>query len=262
MAVLDHTESAFERLICREMISAGWEGEDPDGGPPTEFKSYDGALGLYGDDAIAFVMETQPKAWQKLLDLHGTVHNARVGLLKRIAAQIDKHGTIEVLRKGLSEKGVPLRLAYFEPDLKVDETAQKLYEANRLRVVRQVRFDPAIGDSVDIVLFVNGIPTATAELKNRYTGQDVDDAIRQYREDRDPAERPARPPRVRPLRARRRPGLHDDTLAGKDTRFLPFNQGSGGAGQPGGRATRRPSTAAIRPPTCGGASGSATRGWS
>ena len=103
-----------------------------------------------------------------------------------------------------------------------------------LRVVRQVRFDPNTGDSLDLVLFVNGVPTATAELKNRYTGQTVDDAIRQYREDRPGSN----------LTLGRRAFVHfalDAELAymttrleGKKTRFLPFNQGSGGAGQPGG----------------------------
>src|SRR5437660_2001822 len=108
MEVLDHTESAFERLICRDLIAAGWLGQDPDDGPLTDFKNYDATLGLYGEDLTTFVAETQSKAWQKLLALHGTEHNARVGLLKRVARQIDKQGTIEALRKGVSEKGVPL----------------------------------------------------------------------------------------------------------------------------------------------------------
>jgi len=234
MSVAAHTESAFERLIVREMVSAGgWLGEVTDGAP-TEHTGYDPALGLYPDDLIAFLKVTQGGAWDKLVAIAGSQDDARTGVLSRVAAQLDRRGTIELLRRGLTEKGVPLTLAYFEPDMELDPTARILYEANRPRVVRQVRFDARSGDSVDLVLFVNGVPTATAELKNRYTGQTVDDAMRQYREDR-PASN---------LLLGRRAFVHfalDADLAymttrleGRHTRFLPFNQGSGGPGEPGG----------------------------
>jgi type I restriction enzyme R subunit len=236
VSVLDHTESAFEKLIVSELITAGgWDGEDPAAGLPTDYRNYDGSLGLYPNDLIAFVAQTQAKAWSKLTVLGGSEPNARTALLKRVADQLDRRDPIDVLRGGLNEKGIKLRLAYFEPELKVDPRAQELYEANRLRVVRQIRFDPTKGDSVDLVMFVNGIPTATAELKNRYTHQTVDDAIKQYREDRDPKN----------VLFGRRAFVHfavdadhaymTTRLDGTRTRFLPFNQGSGGAGQPGGK---------------------------
>ncbi len=234
MSAAAHTESAFEKLIVREMATSGnWLAEITDGAP-TDHKRYDATLGLYPQDLVAFVKDTQGKTWDTLVELAGSEHNARVSLLKRIAAQLDKRGTIEVLRGGLTEKGVPVKLAFFEPDLELDPTARVLYNANRLRVVRQVRFDPNSGDSLDLVLFVNGVPTGTAELKNRYTGQTVDDAIRQYREDRPSSN----------VLLGRRAFVHfalDADLAymttrldGRRTRFLPFNQGSGGAGEPGG----------------------------
>lgn len=157
-----------------------WLGEVTDGAP-TEHRGYDATLGLYPADLIAFLGDTQGHAWDKLVELVGSEQTA--SQLERVAAQLDSRGTIDILRGGLTEKGVPLQLAYFEPDLEVEPTARTRYEANLLRVVRQVRFDPKSGDSLDLVLFVNGVPTATAELKNRYTGQTVDDAIRQYRED-------------------------------------------------------------------------------
>lgn len=234
MSAAAHTESAFERLIVHEMVSAGgWLGEVTDAAP-TEHAGYDAALGLYADDLIAFVKATQDRAWDKLVAIAGSGDAARTSLLSRVTAQLDKRGTIAVLRRGLTEKGVPIALAYFEPDLELDPTARVLYDANRLRVVRQVRYDASSGDSLDLVLFVNGVPTATVELKNRYTGQTVDDAMRQYREDR-PASN---------VLLGRRAFVHfalDADLAymttrldGKRTRFLPFNQGSGGAGEPGG----------------------------
>ena len=234
MPAAAHTESAFEQLIVREMVSAGgWLGEVTEG-TPTEHLGYDATLGLYPSDLIAFVKDTQGKAWDKLVALAGSAHSAEVSLLKRVAAQLDKRGTVEVLRGGLTEKGVAVRLAFFEPDLELDPAARALYAANRLRAVRQVRFDPGSGASLDLVLFVNGVPTATAELKNRFTNQTVDDAMKQYRADRPSTN----------LLLGRRAFVHfalDGDLAymtarldGKRTRFLPFNQGSGGAGHPGG----------------------------
>lgn len=79
---------------------------------------------------IAFVRDTQANAWDKLVDLAESEHNMQISLLKRVAAQLDKRGTIELLRGGLTEQGVALALAYFEPDLEVEPTARILYEAN------------------------------------------------------------------------------------------------------------------------------------
>ena len=92
---------------------------------------------------------------------------ARSALLKRLAGQLDRHGSVHVLRNGFSERGVAFSMCQLRPAHSIDPDTEARYQANRLRVVRQVRFDPKSGDSVDLVLFVNGIPTATAELKNR-----------------------------------------------------------------------------------------------
>lgn len=240
MATAAHTESAFERLIVRELVEpSGWLGEVTSAAP-TDHRNYDAQLGLYPGDLTAFVRDTQGRAWDTLVSLAGSERNASASLLKRVASQLDKRGTIDVLRRGLTEKGVEVKLAFFEPDLELDPQARVLYEENRLRVVRQVRLDPSSRDSLDLVLFVNGVPTATAELKNRYTGQSVEDAIRQYREDR---------PASNTLLSRRA-FVHfalDADLAymttkldGRRTRFLPFNQGSGGAGNPGGQGNPPP----------------------
>jgi type I restriction enzyme R subunit len=228
MTTLDHTESAFEKLIVAEMTgSGGWEAGDP--------RNYDAQLGLYFTDAVGFIVDSQPKQWDKLVSLAGAEAAARASLQKRLASQLDKHGTVQVLRRGFSERGVNLSLCQLKPAHSLDEATEEAYQANRLRVVRQVRFDPKGGDSVDVVLFVNGVPTATAELKNRWTNQSVDHAIEQYRTSRDP----------RIVLFARRAFVHfaiDAELAymttrleGQDTVFLPFNQGSGGPGRPGGK---------------------------
>ena len=226
-ASIPHTERAFEELIVAELTADGsWIGGDPTG--------YDAALGLYPEDVVGFVTETQQQRWGRLVKLAGGEPEAKQALLKRVAAQLDRHGAVKVLRDGISERGVSLSLCQLKPAHSLDMETGDRYAANRLRVVRQVRFDPHAGDELDLVLFVNGIPTATGELKNRWTGQTVDHAIRQYRTDRDP----------RNVLFARRAFVHfaldaelaymTTRLAGPNTVFLPFNQGTGGPGQPGG----------------------------
>ena len=185
-------------------------------------------------DATAFIKETQRDKWDRLVKLSGGESSAETALLKRLAAQLDRHGTVKVLRDGITERGVALSLCQLKPAHSIDLETGDRYAANRLRVVRQVRFDPNSGDALDLVLFVNGVPTATAELKNRWTGQTVEHAIKQYRSDRAPKN----------LLFARRAFVHfavdaelaymTTRLAGPATVFLPFNQGSGGPGEPGG----------------------------
>lgn len=227
-AFLDHTEHAFESLIVKEMTTAGgWLQGNP--------KVYDATRALYVEDVFGFISDTQPKAWEKLVALNGKIEaNARTAVLKRLASELDKHGSVHVLRRGFKERGVALRLCQFKPANELHERIAAAYDANRLRVVRQVRFDPKGGDSLDLVLFVNGVPTATAELKNVWTGQNVHNAIAQYRQDRDP----------KLTLFAKRAFVHfavdselaymSTRLAGDKTMFLPFNQGTGGPGQPGG----------------------------
>jgi type I restriction enzyme R subunit len=242
MPVIDHTEAGFETLIVEHMTSAGgWEQ-----GEPTR---YDRQLALYPDDLIAFVRDTQGKAWDKLAKHSGGEDAAAAALTKRVAEQLTKRGTIDLIRNGVSEKNIRFKLCYFRPNLVADHTGLTLYNANRLTVVRQIHHDAGRPqDSIDLVLIVNGIPTATAELKNKYsaTGWDVEEAIRQYREDRDP----------RNILLGGRALVHfaldgdlaymTTRLAGEGTRFLPFNQGSGGPGAFGGKGN--PLTGSERHP--------------
>jgi type I restriction enzyme R subunit len=243
MPVLDHTEAGFETLIVDHLTSAGgWEQGDP--------KRYDQQFALYPDDLISFVRDTQGKAWDKLAKHSGGDEGAAQALTKRVAEQLSKRGTIDLIRNGVSEKSVRFKLCYFHPNLLADHTGLTLYNANRLTVVRQVHHDPGRPqDSIDLVLFVNGLPTTTAELKNKYsaTGWDVEEAIRQYREDRSPSNV------LLGERALVHFALDGDLaymttkLTGEGTRFLPFNQGSGGPGRFGGKGN--PLTGSDRHPT-------------
>ncbi len=208
-------------------------GETPPGGyRKRRPEEYDRALCLVPRDVVDFVLATQPKEWQKLAQHHGA--EVREQFLKRLASEIERRGALDVLRNGLKDSGVKFRLAYFRPASGLNEETRRLHAANLFAVVRQVHYSTKNEKSLDLVLFLNGIPIFTAELKNPLTGQDVEDAIRQYKTDRDPRE---------PLLAYGRCLAHfavdpdlvyvTTQLAGPKTRFLPFNQGKfGGAGNP------------------------------
>ena len=208
-------------------------GDTPPGGyRRRKPEDYDRALCLLPRDVVDFVLATQPKEWKKLEQHHGP--QVRDQFLKRLAAEIERRGALDVLRNGLKDSGCKFRLAYFRPASDLNEETRRLHAANLFSVVRQVRYSTKNENCLDLVLFVNGIPIFTAELKNPLNAQDVEDAIRQYRTDRDPRE---------PLLAYGRCLAHfavdpdlvyvTTRLAGPRTRFLPFNQGKyGGAGNP------------------------------
>src|SRR5207253_3221367 len=128
----------------------------------------------------------QPQAWATLSKNHGPA--AETMLLDRIRKQLDERGTLDVLRHGVELIGLraPLQLAQFRPALAMNGDILARYDANRLRVVRQVHYSLLNENSIDLVLFLNGLPVATVELKTDFT-QSVQDAVDQYRFDRHPA---------------------------------------------------------------------------
>ena len=131
-------------------------------------------------------MATQPKEWKKLEQHHGADIEPRfLGYLSR---EIARRGALDVLRNRVRDSGCKFRLAYFRPASGLNEELQRLHGANLFAVARQLRYSEQGEQSLDLALFLNGIPIFTAELKNLLNGQDVQDAIRQYREDRDPRE--------------------------------------------------------------------------
>ena len=195
-------------------------------------EDYDQTLCLISRDVLDFVLATQPREWKRLSEHHGTAVEER--FLKRLASEIGRRGALDVLRTGIRDMGCKFQLAYFRPASGLNEETMRLHAANLFSVVRQLHYSEKSNKSLDLALFLNGIPIFTAELKNPLTGQTVADAIRQYRTDRDPRE---------PLLASGRCLAHfavdpdliyvTTRLAGPETRFLPFNQGKfGGAGNP------------------------------
>lgn len=213
----------------------------PEAAPPGGYRQrtsqhYDRELCLDPGIVIDFLRATQPKEWEKLLRQYGDETRDRV--LKRIAREVERRGTLDVLRNGVRDSGAHLRLAFFRPSSGLNEEARQLYEANVFSVVRQLVYD-AHGHALDLVLFLNGLPLFTAELKNRLNAQDVRDAVRQYRYERDFKE-----PLFQFARCLAHFAVDPELvevathLRGADTQFLPFNQGrNGGAGNPP-RATK------------------------
>jgi type I restriction enzyme R subunit len=161
-------------------------GETPPGGyRKRRPEDYDRTLCLMQRDVVDFVLATQPKEWQNLAQHHAAVVKGQ--FLNRLAAEIERRGALDVLRNGIKDSGVKFQLAYFRPSSGLNEETRRLHAANLFAIVRQVHYSEKDPDkSIDLVLFLNGIPIFTAELKNPLNGQDVEDAIRQYKTDRDP----------------------------------------------------------------------------
>jgi type I restriction enzyme R subunit len=229
-----HKEIAFEDEVCEYLGERGWLYSEGDAA------KYDRALALFPPDVLAWVQEAHPKSWEALTKNHG----AKAGevLLARIREQIDARGTLDVLRHGVDLIGLRSRLplAQFKPALAMNPEITARYAANRLRVVRQVRYSVQNENCLDLVLFLNGIPVATVELKTDFT-QSVQDAVDQYRFDRLPKPKggTAEPLLTFPSGAlvhfavSNREVMMTTKLEGPATRFLPFNKGDhGAAGNP------------------------------
>lgn len=238
-----HQEHHFEREICAHLAANGWLYAEGDSA------RYDRTHALFLPDLLTWIEATQPDNWQALTKTHGPQLAQR--LAERVRKNLDERGTLDVLRRGVEMVGLksPLSLVQFKPALAMNPTIAQHYAVNRLRVVRQVKHSPnRPNDCIDLVLFVNGIAVATAELKSDFT-QSVGDAVDQYRYDRDPYPKGGM---AEPLLGF--PGgalvhfavsqadvMMTTKLAGKATTFLPFNRGNaGGAGNapnPDGFAT-------------------------
>jgi type I restriction enzyme R subunit len=228
-----HTERRFEEAVEDHLLTVGWGRGD--------VGNYDRKLALDTAELFAFIGVTQVKTWNAVVARYGGDPNlAQREFARLVADELDHRGTVDVLRRGVKVKGQTIRLAFFAPAHALTAATTTAYAANRLTVTRQLPYSPDHHNTLDVTLFVNGVPTATAELKNPLTGQDVEDAKEQYRRDRDPHDR---------LLSRRAvahfavdPDLVFLTtrLAGPKTRFLPFNQGSGGPALPGGAGNPQP----------------------
>ena len=249
------TERIFQDDIIRQLQANGWLLGSPD--------KYNRELALYPEDALGFVQETQDAQWQKFCANHPK--DAEQKFLQLIAMQLGKadpnathkdsrsFGTLGVLRHELRDRNARLSLCQFKPEHDLNPDTLARYAKNRLRVVPELVYSPWATDAhlleagtkakawrIDLVLFVNGVPVATLELKSEFK-QGVDRAIKQYKTTRLPVDPVAK--KAEPLLSFKRGALvhfavsqyevHMATkLEGQDTYFLPFNKGThdGGAG--------------------------------
>ncbi len=231
-------EAAFETVIEAHLLQNGYVSVAPEG--------FDRDRAIFPDTVLAFIRETQQKEWGKLEALHGDRTGEQI--LGDLCKWMDQNGALATLRHGFKCYGRTLHAAFFKAAHELNPELEARYAANRLGLTRQLHFSPRSEKSLDVTLSLNGIPVATVELKNPLTGQRVEDARRQYKQDRDPRETI--------FEFKRRTLVHfaADTesvlmttrLAGTATHFLPFNKGcDGGAGNPPDPAGRTYRTAYL-----------------
>lgn len=183
---------------------------------------------------VNFIQTTQPKAWERFERMCNSDSTAKFAKVFNDA--VDRLGMVAVLKHGFKHRGIPFKVVFFKPESGLNESAADRYSKNVCRCIRQFHFAETGNQTIDMVLDVNGIPLVGIELKDQFTGQDVENAMRQWREDRDP--------RCRCLKFNTRmvaffavdlESVYMTTkLEGAKTFFLPFNQGSAGAGNDGG----------------------------
>jgi len=227
-----HRERYFEEYIVKQLAARGWQVGTSSG--------YDQNYALYPEDLVGWVQATQPKRWEKLVAGNGD--KATATLMDRLAQGLEKDGTVHVLRRGIKLAGAgEISLSEGLPEDERDPSAWERYNANILRVVPQLKYRPGSTLAIDLVFFINGLPVATVEVKTDFT-QSADAAVDQYKNDRLPQDPSTK--RVEPLLTFKRGAVvhfamsdSDIQMAtkldGKNTYFLPFNQGRDGhAGNP------------------------------
>ena len=224
-----YKEIDFEEHIESHLLACGYRRCLP--------TDYDKDVCLLAEETLAFIQATQPKAFEQLEKQYSAETGAK--LVERIGREIGKRGVLDVLRKGVVDRGAKFTLAYFKPTSGMNPEHQKLYQGNRFSVVRQLKYSQKNENAIDMALFLNGIPLISAELKNSLTGQVVENAKRQYQKDR--------LPQGEPLLAFKRCLVHfavgneeafmTTHLQGDKTRFIPFNKDSENPVNPNGHKT-------------------------
>lgn len=197
-------------------------------------------FGIYKDTLVNFIKDTQPREWKRFADQNpGNTDDA---FCKKFNDAVIADGMLSVLRHGFKHRGITFKVCYFKPESSLNQLSAELYEKNVIECYRQWFYSPTCSKSVDMVLTVNGIPLIALELKNQLTGQSVTNAKLQWQNDRDPREIVFQ--FNNRVLAYFCVDLYDvymtTKLNGKSTFFLPFNQGSNGAGKDGGKGN--PST--------------------
>jgi len=225
---MDISEHAFESYIVAHLVNVHGYQER------CSAEHYDRATCIDWELVLSFITATQPDTWRDLEKQHGAQVVDK--FKRRLVREIERRGTLDVLRRGVKDSGCYFQLAYFAPATTLNPAHQALYGKNILSFIRQCRYSAVeTKDALDLVIFLNGLPIFTLELKNKLTGQTVANAREQYARDRDPKNEPL----LQFRRCLAHFAVDDDEvwlttkLEGARTRFLPFNRGyNGGAGNP------------------------------
>lgn len=220
------TEHTFESALVQSLVEQGGYTEG-------DAQGYSPDLGLFKAGIIHFLQTSQPRKWAKISSIHGADAENRV--IQRLYKELDLRGSLDVIRNGFVDYSVRFQMAFFAPASGLNPDAVALYNQNQLKVYRQIYFSAKNKKSVDVVLSLNGIPLATLELKNQFTGQNAGNALKQYSTTRDNRELL--------FAFKKRALVHfavdqDEVfmatkLEGSKTYWLPFNQGNNnGKGNP------------------------------
>ena len=228
MPDFDVKEKRFEQDIEEYLTTAGGYQK----GTP---KTFDREKALDVGTFVSFIRTSQPKAWERFEKIYGADSERQI--VDRFCREVKMAGLLKVLRQGFTDRGIKFRAVFWKPETKINETTQAQYAANILHCTRQLHYSLHNENSIDIVLFVNGIPVVSMELKCQFTGQDTANAIEQYklgRASKDPIFEFGK--RILVHFAVDLSNVYMTTrLEGEKTYFLPFNQGSNGAGKVGGK---------------------------
>ena len=222
---METKEKNFENDIESYLLSHGYVKGNQD--------TYDKGKAIDMPVLISFIQATQPKMWQRYVNVYG--EKAEKQLYSIFQQNVEQNGLVHVLRYGVKDRGMDLRFAYFAPASNLNEELVQKYKSNILTCTRQFSYSTQNHNTIDVVLSLNGIPVVALELKNQLTGQSVENAKRQFMYDRDEKEFC--------FRFNNRflvyfaVDLYEVAmtthLQGANTYFLPFNQGSNGAGNIG-----------------------------
>jgi len=221
------SENTFETAIIQSLLENGSYAENA-------ASNYSPELGMFKLEILQFLKDTQPKQWGKLSAIHSNDVENRI--IQRLYKEMDLRGNLDVIRNGFVDYGVRFKMAFFKPESGLNPDTLILYNQNQLKVIRQVHYsNKNKNKSVDLVLSLNGLPVATIELKNQFTGQSTEDAKKQYATTRDNKELI--------FAFKKRCLVHfavdDDEvymttrIDGSKTQWLPFNKGCNhGKGNP------------------------------
>lgn len=223
---INTSERQFESDIEAAFLKEGYRQVSP--------TLYDATNAVFPEILKEFISTTQPKEWARYERFYGS--RATEKLVRRLNETVEARGVLDVMKNGIEDMGIKLKLCYFKPESSLNQELINLYKKNILGVTRQFKYSTLNNNSVDMIISINGVPLFAFELKDQLKGQDYLNAIQQWKEDRDPKELCFK------FNSRFLAYFAVDLyevwmtteLKGDSTHFVPFNQGSEGPGKAGG----------------------------